>query len=140
MSYEYGSVKVTVEAKLENMSKALDFLKTVKPAYDQEMLDFFIQDWERAMAGAVPAAAGRSKFVIDQFYESTYPVVYGIYELGKAVPDLKLRVTMKIANSVSDIKCTMTMENKLGQTQWTSASRNWTMQEILDFNRFWMCD
>ena len=110
MSYEYGSVKVTVEARPENMSKALDFLKAVKPAYDQEMLGFFIQDWERAMAAAVPAPAGRNKFVIDEFYDSTYPVVYGLYELGKAIPDLKLRVTMKIANSVSDIKCTMTME------------------------------
>lgn len=135
MSYEYGSVKVTVEARPENMSKALDFLKAVKPAYDQEMLSFFIQDWERAMASAAPAPAGRSKFVIDEFYDSTYPVVYGLYELGKAIPDLKLRVTMKIANSVSDIKCTMTMENKLGQTQWASVTRSWTMQEILGFNR-----
>ena len=65
----------------------------------------FLKLWQYAYKCPARVTHGLEMVTVDEFWEDVTPVMNLLIELGKAMPELEIKVICRVAGSITDVKC-----------------------------------
>ena len=136
MSHIYGCVKLTLTGSEEAMQRGLEVLKTVY--IDDSCVSYIeglVKDYERALTRLTPKK--RSPFkgmpqaaVTDDFWDFASIPYTAMKQVKEKVPELGMRFSFRVANSITDYYVRYSCETDPGETGWLSTTFSWPMDRI----------
>lgn len=112
----YGNLKVFLIGKpgaLDRVADVMSSLKTYTGSAEQ-----FLNLWHYAYKCPSRATYGREMAVVDEFWEDVTPVMNLLIELGKAMPELEIKVICRVAGAITDVKCLFTVVKVRESDAW----------------------
>ena len=136
MSHIYGRVKLTLTGPEEAMRKGLEVLKTVY--IDDNCVGYIntlIKDYERALTRITPKKRTPFKgmpqtIVTDEFWNIASIPYTAMKRVKEEVPELGMRFSFNVANSVSDHYVRYSCETDPDDPIWLSTTFSWSMDRI----------
>ena len=99
----HGNLKISLIGKPGALARVEDVVSSLK-AYTGPA-ERFLNLWHYAYRCPARATYGREMAVVDEFWEDVTPVMNLLIELGKAMPELEIKVICRVAGAITDVKC-----------------------------------
>lgn len=112
-----GNLKVFLIGKPGALDRVADVMSSLKTCAGPS--ERFLSLWHYAYKCLSRATYGREMAVVDEFWDDVTPIMNLLIELGKAMPELEIKVICRVAGAITDVKCLFTVVKARESDGWT---------------------